>query len=224
MHKIMEENDQGYEAISGETYSFTKPGFQAFLSHTGKDSDFCNIIDDAIKKIGFKVFRASLEERQYPQWKWIQDAMNNSNVLILAVGKELVKNQSSHSKEWHFTQNWISYEIGLASEREIDIWVICDDVRINFPIPHLTFYLPYSLRRDDVLKNFNWHFTLYQTRQRMPYPLTEDQKVWCIVCPYCHNEYNLYANIPKGQTVVCPTCLIELLFPYDFPKKFPLDR
>jgi hypothetical protein len=214
----MGDNDVKQVALYGETYTFTKLGFQAFISHTKKDEEFCDVIDDAIEKIGFKRFRASFEKIEPPEWKSIRNEMNNSNVLILAVGNELIKNQSLHNKEWHFTQNWIAYEIGLASEREIDIWVICDDVRINFPVPHLTFYLPYSLRRDEVLSNFNWHFTLYQTRQRMPYPLTEDQKIWCIVCPYCHNEYNLYARIPKGQTVICPTCLKELYFDYDFPK------
>jgi hypothetical protein len=216
----MENSDSKLMACYGETYSFTKKGVQAFISHTKKDKDFCDIIDKAIKDVGFKRFRASFEEIQRPEWKSIQNEMNKSNVLILAVGEELVKNQSLHNEDWHFTQNWIAYEIGLASERELDIWVICDDVKINFPVPHLTFYLPYSLRRKEVRKKFNWHFTLYQTNQRMPYPLTEEQMVWCIVCPYCHNEYNLYANIPKGQTIVCPTCLNELYFNYDFPKNF----
>ena len=140
----MGNNNPKLTAHYGETYVSTKPGFQAFISHTKKDAEFCNIIDDAIEKIGFKRFRASLEEIQRPEWKTIRNELNNSNVLILVVGKELVKNQSSHNDEWHFTQNWIAYEIGLASEREIDIWVICDDVRINFPISLFIYHIVYD--------------------------------------------------------------------------------
>lgn len=53
---------------------------------------------------------------------------------------------SSEAREnWKHTQNWIAYEIGIASERLKDVWVLCDDVEINFPVPCLN---NYALRRD----------------------------------------------------------------------------
>jgi hypothetical protein len=98
----MGDNDVKQVALYGETYTFTKLGFQAFISHTKKDEEFCDVIDDAIEKIGFKRFRASFEKIEPPEWKSIRNEMNNSNVLILAVGNELIKNQSLHNKEWHY--------------------------------------------------------------------------------------------------------------------------
>ena len=74
-------------ACFGETINFTKPGEQAFISHTKKDQEFCGVIEKAIKDVGFRSFRTSFEELKRPEWKSIQKEINNANVLILVLGR-----------------------------------------------------------------------------------------------------------------------------------------
>ena len=62
------------------------------------------------------------------------------------LGKELRNRQRRRRRDsikytnWLFTQNWISYEIGVASQRAKDVWVLSDSADINFPIPYLNNY------------------------------------------------------------------------------------
>jgi len=107
---------------------------QIFVSHTKLDKDFRDRFDIATSREGAKVFRSELEALESPPWKTIKDAVSNSSALFLLVGKELVAAQSASEtdltakEQWKFTQNWIAYEIGLACQLGIDVWVLCDSV------------------------------------------------------------------------------------------------
>ena len=47
-------------------------------------------------------------------------------------------------RTWKYTQNWIAYEVGLASLQNIDVWVLCEDTTINFPVPYFNHYQPFA--------------------------------------------------------------------------------
>lgn len=120
---------------------------EVFVSHTQKDADFCDIFDRACARVGMKAFRSEFETIPPPPWKVIKDAMNRSCTMFLLVGGKLVEKQATHGPEWEYTQNWIAFEVGLACLRGIDVWVICDDVDINFPVSYFNNYAPFSIPR-----------------------------------------------------------------------------
>lgn len=188
-----------------------------FMSHTKLDKDFCDRFDIAVARVGIRAFRSEFETIEPPAWKTIKKLMEVSSAMFLLVGRKLVEAQamSDFSKEardeWKHTQNWIAYEVGLACEKGIDVWVMCDvGVEINFPVPYLNNYTLYGLGGEKlefirgVLENYN---------KGIGYSLG----IWKrnITCPFteCGAEFNLHSRIPKKGTLMCPTCLKSMTFP-----------
>jgi len=119
----------------------------------------------------------------------------------------LVESQESSPVDWKYTQNWIAYEIGLACALRKDVWVLCDGVTINFPVPYLNNYCPGMI--DVAGSGFEVAMlSLYQEGRSFPL------NTWGrgIRCRNCGAEFNLHMTVPKGMSIVCPTCLgvIEL--------------
>ena len=184
----------------------TQMVIQLFMSHTKLDERFCDRFDRAAARVGVKVFRSEFEEIKPPAWKTIKKAMDASSALFLLVGKQLVKAQEASEEdpksreEWKHTRNWIAYEIGLACQRGIDVWVCCDDVKINFPVPYLNNYTIYAEQK--------WMRTILEEySEEETFPLGKwDRKDRCVF-KKCRATYNLHSGIPKNGEVICPTCL-----------------
>ena len=188
---------------------------QVFVSHTQKDVEFCDIFDRAIARVGVKAFRSEFEKIELPAWQTIRDAIRSSCALFLLVGKELVKAQVSGEPSWSHTQNWIAYETGVACERGLDVWVICDDTIINFPVPYLNNYLTLSLRHRNSFDYFVATLRRYATGLTTTFP---DSKS-VTRCPYagCKAIYNLNVRLGTGGKIVCPQCLQPIVFPKGWP-------
>lgn len=129
---------------------------QLFISHAKRDKDLCDRFESMTTRVGgFRVFRSEFESVEPPAWETIKKTMNDSVAMFLLVGKELVKAQElaendRNSREvWKYTHNWIAYEVGLACQQNKDVWVICDDAQINFPVPYLTHYITAGIHRED---------------------------------------------------------------------------
>ena len=192
---------------------------QLFMSHTKLDRDFCNRFDIVAVRVGVKVFRSEFEEIKPPAWKTIKDQMDVSSAMFLLVGEQLVKAQAASEKdpklreEWKHTQNWIAYEIGLACERGIDVWVYCDSVKINFPVPYLNNYAIYGINLESPtsVKWIRGVFEEYNKGHRFSVGL--DKSKIC-TCPYknCQSVFNLHSVIQKDEEVPCPTCLKDMVF------------
>ncbi len=122
----------------------------------------------------------------------------------------------SAREEWKYTQNWISYEIGLACMTNIDVWVICDNVKINFPVPYLNNYEVIGIQDIDGRK---WYRTILEdySKNRL-YPLGEFSNYLCN-CPYegCGTEFNFWSNLKPGAEAACPTCLKPIRFNNGWP-------
>jgi len=183
---------------------------KVFESHTKLDGKFCDVFDRACARVGIDAFRSEYESIQPPAWQTIRNELRQSKALFLLVGEALVEAQGRHNSDWEYTQNWISYEIGIASQLGIDVWVLCDGVTINFPVPHLNNYIPYSIEIDENFKLFVGLLEGYVKGNR--YDLDE---IVAVTCPYgnCSIRYNLRARLPKGGEVICPCCLQPIVFP-----------
>lgn len=191
-----------------------------FMSHTKLDEDFCNRFDIAAARVGIRVFRSEFEEIKPPAWKTIKNKMSRSSAMFLMVGKELVKAQKTSEQDpeskdkWKYTQNWIAYEVGLACQKGIDVWVLCDSVKINFPVPYFNNYVVYGLgSKDEKRTNIGFIRSVFERyNKKQKYPIGRwDRNT---DCPYveCKTEFNLHSPIKKGGSVVCPTCLRKMIF------------
>ena len=188
---------------------------QVFVSHTRKDVDFCDAFDRICARVGIRAFRSEFEEISTPAWRTIKEAINNSVALFFLIGKELVRSQERRDPSWRYTQNWIAYEIGLACQQEIDVWAVCDDVLINFPMPYINNYLTVSLKREPAFKYVKKVLEKYKHGHSYPCPYTDEGgKNLAVQCPYpdCQIEFNLHVKLPPGFIIRCPQCLRQMKF------------
>jgi len=184
-----------------------------FLSHTRKDKEFCDRFDNACATIGIRRFRSEFESLGTPAWARIKAEMNQSIALFLLVGKELVEAQRQQDDNWKYTQNWIAYEIGLACASKIDVWVICDGVNINFPVPYLNNYEVHGFHLEHA-DNREWFYRVlkgYKIKKRY---LPRDNIKFYVTCPHetCGSVFNLHSILERESTITCPTCLRPMVF------------
>ncbi len=184
-------------------------GTKVFESHTKLDSEFCDVFDRACARVGIDAFRSEYESIELPAWQTIRNELRQSKALFLLVGKSLIDAQKTHSSDWEYTQNWISYEIGIASQLGIDVWVLCDEVKINFPVPYLNNYVPYTIRKEENFKKFVSVLQDYANGKKYGLDSTD-----AVTCPWeeCSISYNFDATVPKGGKIVCPCCLKPMVF------------
>lgn len=191
------------------------PETKVFVSHTKEDEDFCDKFDSVCSREGVIPFRSEFEKISKPEWSTIKKAMNESSALFFLVGKNLVELQEKHLPEWRYTQNWIAYEIGLACQMEIDVWAVCDNVLINFPMPYINNYLTISLKDKDTF-NYVRYIVLDIYKQGKSFPLyskSVEGKTLTAECASCGALFNLHVRHKKGEGIRCPQCLQDLIFP-----------
>lgn len=179
-----------------------------FISHTHKDKNFCDRFDIVCARVGIASFRSEFEHIQPPAWRTIREAIRQSTAVFFLVGKELVQDQKEHDQSWEYTQNWIAYEIGLACQRGLDVWALCDDVNINFPMPYINNYSTVTLDRPDAFDYMRHILKIYKEGGNFPYPHGD-----CgYVCAYedCGIEFNLHVELKIGERLTCPQCLRTL--------------
>jgi hypothetical protein len=188
---------------------------KVFLSHTKYDGRFCDRFDNICSNVGMGRFRSEFEEIDVPSWLTIKEQMDQSRALFLLVGHELVKQQASpNDPGWKFTQNWISYEVGLAHQRGIDVWVVCDSVGTNFPVPYFNNYAPFGLEPGNSMQYMNLVLREYLHGGR--FPTSNKPNNITITCLTCGIGFNLHAALETGQHVVCPQCLHGIEFDHPF--------
>lgn len=174
-------------------------------------------MDRVCARIGLKAFRSEFENIKLPAWKTIGDEINKSVALFLLIGEHLVQAQASKEQDWTYVQNWIAYEIGVACEKGIDVWVLCDDVEINFPVPYFNNYLPFSFRNEPNFSVMRGWLNAYNNGHTFA---TSDKalKAKLTFCPHndCGIEFHLHAILDSNEQIICPACLRTIVYPEGF--------
>lgn len=187
-----------------------------FLSHTKLDSDFCDRFDNICANVGIRRFRSEFAYIEKPSWRTIKEQLGKSRALFLLVGKKLIEQQAyPYNPDWKFTQNWISYEVGIAHQRNIDVWVVCDSVEINFPVPYFNNYKPDGLEPPDAMGYMEYVLSMYQRGYRFSFKANQGRLH--ISCPTCDIEFNLHSSLGVKEVIVCPQCLHAIEFLEPFP-------
>ncbi|MBA7473901.1 hypothetical protein ES707_09247 [subsurface metagenome] len=172
------------------------------------------MFDVACARVGLRAFRSEFETIGTPQWETIKEAMEKSIAMFLLVGKQLVAHQASPTADWKHTQNWIAYETGLACQRGIDVWVYCDNVKINFPVPYFNNYAVYGMRTKRNFEFLRSILTKYNRGETFAAPI-EGKYTHC-PRKECGIDFNLHSKLPLGTKIRCPQCLRNMVFKKGF--------
>ena len=186
-----------------------------FVSHTRKDKIFCDKFDTIFARKGIDAFRSELEYISPPAWLTIKKEISNSIALFFLVGRYFFSSQASNLQQWKYTQNWIAYEIGLACQRGIDVWVICDkNIPINFPMPYINNYFP-NFDVEKMRHEMGYMLDIYNGDSNFSSPSYSGDINTNITCPYfnCKGKYNLHMDFTSSlkptffKRIKCPQCL-----------------
>ena len=143
------------------------------------------------------------EDISPPPFLFIRDNVNKSDALFVLLSKYLVDRQH--------TNNWVSFEVGLAANREkcnvipgiaqrelgLDVWVFEPvDEDIGFAVPYCTYYMRYK----PTVEALKW------LRDRLRGDTSTRFGV-SVTCPYddCKISFN-YLSRFYTDSLNCPAC------------------
>ena len=108
-----------------------------FLSHSSNDRNVVSFFQNAFSGTNVNPFLMEYENYRNPPWSVIRKGILESSTLFLLLGPNL--NSSP------YTQNWVSYEVGVADASDKQVWVL-EDIQssVPFPIPNAHHYLLYN--------------------------------------------------------------------------------
>ena len=115
-----------------------------FLSHSKSDSSIINVFRNAFDGTEVKPTLMEYENFPNPPWSTIKNSIETSSALFVLLSNNL--------KISDYTQNWVSYEVGVADEARKEIWVFEDiNNQAIFPLPKVSHYMLYSPYHQDSL-------------------------------------------------------------------------
>ena len=191
---------------------------KVFMSHSRLDKNYCDSFRDACNSVDLKFFRSEFENIEKPPWKTLKRQISQSPALFLLIGKEFTKIQKSLKintpkyDRWMATQNWIAYEIGVSAQEGIEVWVLCPDIDINFPVPYFTnlYFWEGNLAKQKELIFF------LETYKQNKYILFDKRMRHTCTNPDCSITYHIIQPLEKGVKIKCPSCLEINEFPEGF--------
>jgi hypothetical protein len=171
---------------------------QIFLSHSRDDADIRDYFLKIFGLVGFKGKAVEFENVPPPPWIYIKEEIEKSRALFLLLGENVVDRGI-------YTQNWISFEVGLACQMGKPIWVFePDDREVLFPVPFFNYYVNYNLGNKESLMRIK---TIIEEYAKIKPDETFHPDSAIIKCP-CAN-CGLDFKIPMDQIprrVTCPAC------------------
>ena len=182
---------------------------QIFLSHSRQDTQiveyFVNKFDDtSVKPVRMEFEKWSRNRR--PNWMWIRDEIKKSKALFLLLSRNIIGTQQ--------TQNWVSFEIGLASmcTPQIPV-VIFEEEKVHFPIPYLNHYFDQSFSRKTNIFMNDFSKPLLKTNTHVLYESFIDELIMhpniglseeeTIECSKCFLRFRYWG---EKEEINCPCC------------------
>lgn len=113
---------------------------QIFISHSRKDHELMEVFRSFFNGTDIKPIFMEYESwsrKDEADWQWIFRHVKVSNAVWVIVTKNIVDPENPQ------TQNWVAYEIGVASACKPPKPVcVFKEEPVNFPVPYLNHYLP----------------------------------------------------------------------------------
>lgn len=203
---------------------------QIFISHSKADKNLLDELAIPFANTSVKRFIAGFEDLEKPVNEYLQKEIRQSRAIFVVLGP------NARAKE--HTKLWIAWEVGIATQFNIDVWVF-EDVNspVHMPIPSLTDYLLWDSKNDqqkrelrDILEN---EFLQYEGQSRAGHYRLESAKEGkrnvavedrtdlleapiTVICPYdgCGAEFNVrFDGVPHFNCPVCRQAVTGRLLP-----------
>lgn len=176
-----------------------------FVSHSKYDVEMVNFFTNITSREGIKNYFMEWEDlkNEYPA-KRISDIIKsnwteNINMVIVLLGPNL-----ANPPNRHYTQNWVTFEVGVAAGCNKPILVLEEINNItDFPIPYVTDYYQYELNSNEDRKNIgqviNNIFKIKTNNVSIPNNIPK-------TCAYddCNARFNLWMRY--SDNISCPVC------------------
>jgi len=163
---------------------------QAFISHSQKDYSGKKYISLLCSVIGLTPKMVEYEEMSEEEANDIKKWISKSKYIFVLL--------SDHVLDSYFTQNWIAFEMGVAFDKNIPIFLFENlNKPVDFPVPYLDFHIHYLDRSNDIeyvkgcfdnIEDVNGDYLTTMT-------CSECEKFWIMrsdviefACPYCLEE------------------------------------
>ena len=176
-----------------------------FVSHSKHDKEMVDFFTNITSRLGIRNFFMEWEdlEKKYPakriseiiQSNWVE----NVSMVVVLLGPNL-----ANPPNQHYTQNWVTFEVGVAAGCNKPVLVLEEINHItNFPIPFVTDYVQYQLDNNDDRKRIgdvinNIH-RVKTGNVRIPDDVPK-------ICGYddCNAKFNLWQRY--SDNISCPVC------------------
>ena len=170
---------------------------KVFISHS-KDDPHLDFFHKVFSGIATESIWMELENLTSPPYACIREKLNQCDAVFVLLSKHILSKPH--------TANWVSFEIGLAANRQVstmltrkkglDVYVFEPlSERIDFAVPYCTYYMPYYDRGIDEIQ--------YIKELIRDAPL--HRKGFKVQCPHydCRLEFKLLTNV---EVLACPSC------------------
>lgn len=108
-----------------------------FISHSKRDVGAINAFCQVFARTTMRAIFEEFENYVVPPWLKIKNDIHQSSAAFVLL--------SPHLSGTPYTQNWVSYEVGLACALNKPVWVYEPwGAPVLFPIPYLTDYIFYN--------------------------------------------------------------------------------
>ena len=176
---------------------------QVFISHSKSDPhiDFFHKVFSGLRT---KAVYMEYEDILNPPWDTIRSNLNESNAVFVLLSEPLLNQRH--------TNNWVSFEIGLACNYRASILIDVFNTPpeglpvyvfeplgqpVDFPVPYCNYYMPY----EETIQDLKFLKELITNSGSVSSPIYGNP----IICPYdgCSLVFNLLRDIDK---IACPSC------------------
>lgn len=195
---------------------------QIFMSHSQKDALVKQVFDDIFAKTDVKPIWMEYERwsqrKDEPNWRWVSRHISMPETIAVFV--LLTRNviNVDYPERTLATQNWVSYEIGVASATSKPVFVFKEE-DVDFPVPYLTNYMPYSITKTLTTGEKEWYdpriAKIVKTAyKRVMHSIINDlkrekkaSKAPKCQCGYCLASFHYHGT---SASFKCPCCSKEI--------------
>lgn len=176
----------------------------AFVSHS-KDDPNKDKLGIAVSTVGLQPVFMEYEEFHFTAWGEIRHNIEKSGVLFVLLNHILLEEERAH------TRNWIDFEVGIACERSLDVWVVEPKDRVEYNVPYLTHHIVMpNLWNDESVKTLKdailkWRGYDYSAGKLPSFRISNRNGYRCSN-PKCEL---IFLQVNQENPFICPACRTE---------------
>jgi len=160
-----------------------------FLIHSSLDTEPPNFLDKAAGKSNVRLWEAEWYKMEGPAWVNLKEKIKECKAGFVLKGPNIAASL--------YTSNWVSWEIGVATNMEKDVWVFESLLYPVFmPIAYLTDYVVYDPNDYSHVAFVANLLQSYGQGQPLPQGIATS-------CRFCSIPYNLHTALNIWN---CPSC------------------